>query len=293
MQSPHWSDLRYLLAIKRGQTLRAAARQLRADDTTVSRRLASLQQGLGIQLVQRREGSKLVLTEVGERVALAAEAMERHYASIAALVRDDICSGTVRLTSVPILTNRLFACSFGDLAARYPNLVVELIPDSREFNLTRREADIAVRLARPASGGMSVKAHRVGTLYYAVYVSRDMPRRLVRPLPWISYEVSMSHLPHAKWMERAGQGDGAGQSSLRVQDAETALEAAVAGLGKTLLPSLVANSDKRLRRIDVTVGGPLPAREIWLLAHADQLGLARVAAVIEWVEKIVAESNRG
>ena len=293
MQSPNWSDLRYLLAIKRGQTLRAAARQLRVDDTTVSRRLTSLQEGLGKQLIQRRGGSKLVLTEAGERVALAAEAMERHYASVAALVRGDTCSGTVRLTSVPILTNRLFACSFGDLATRYPNLVLELIPDSRDFNLTRREADIAIRLARPVTGGMSVKAHRVGTLNYAPYVSRDMPRRLIRPLPWITYEDSMSHLPHARWMERAGQRDGAGQSSLRVHDAETALEAAVAGLGKTLLPSLVADSDKRLRRIDVTVGEPLPAREIWLLAHADQLELARVAAVIEWVKKIVGKLSRG
>src|SRR5262249_20129180 len=157
----------------RGQTLRAAARQLRVDDTTVSRRLASLQQGLGKQLIQRHGGSKLVLTEAGERVALAAEAMERHFASIATLVRGDACSGIVRLTSVPVLTNRLFASSFDDLAARYPNLVVELIPDSRDFNLTHREADIAVRLARPATGGMSVKAHRVGSLNYAAYVSRD------------------------------------------------------------------------------------------------------------------------
>ncbi len=288
MQSPNWSDLRYLLAVKRGQTLRAAARQLRVDDTTVSRRLASLQQGLGKRLIQRREGSKLALTEEGERVALAAEAMERHYASIAALVHDDSCSGTVRLTSVPILTNRLFACCFGDLAAENPNLIVELIPDSRDFNLTRREADIAVRLARPATGGMSVKARRVGTLNYAAYVSKDLPRRLVRPLPWITYEDSMSHLPHARWLERAGQSDGARLSSLRVHDAETALEAAVTGLGKTLLPSLVADRDNRLRRIDVTIGGHLPAREIWLLAHAGQLELARVAAVVEWIKKIVA-----
>jgi DNA-binding transcriptional LysR family regulator len=271
VQAPNWNDLRYLLAIKRGQTLRAAARQLRVDDTTVSRRLASLQQGLARQLVERRGDNRLVLTEAGERVARAVEVMERHYASIAALVDGDTCSGTVRLTSVPILTNRLFTYKFGDLAARYPNLIVELIPDSRDFNLTRREADIAVRLARPATGGMSVKAHRIGTLTYGAYVS---------------------HLPQARWMERVGGEDGAGKSSLRVHDAETALETAVSGLGKTLLPSLVADSDRRLRRIEVTVDRPLPAREIWLLAHADQLELARVAVVMEWVKIIVAKSSR-
>ena len=292
MQAPNWNDLRYLLAIKRGQTLRAAARQLRVDDTTVSRRLASLQQGLARQLVERRGGNRLVLTEAGEQVVRAVEIMEQHYASIAAVVGGDTCSGTVRLTSVPILTNRLFTYKFGDLAARYPNLIVELIPDSRDFSLTRREADIAVRLARPATGGMSVKAHRIGTLTYAAYVSRGMPRRLVGPLPWISYDDSMSHLPQARWMERVGVEDGVGKSSLRVHDAETALEAAVSGLGKTLLPSLVADSDRRLRRIDVTVDRPLAAREIWLLAHSDQLELARVAAVMEWVKIIFAKSSR-
>jgi DNA-binding transcriptional LysR family regulator len=289
----HWNDLRYLLAIKRGQTLRAAARQLHVNVTTVSRRLASLQQDVGERLIQPRGGSKLVLTEVGERVALAAEAMERHFASIAALVRGDTYSGSVRLTSVPILANRLFARSFGDLATRYPNLVVELIPDSRDFNLTRRDADIAVRLARPATGGMRVKAHRVGTLNYAAYVSRVVPQPLVRRLPWISYEDSMSHLPQARWMQRAGRRDATGQCSLRVHDAETALEAAVAGLGKTLLPSLVAERDPRLRRVDVTAAGPLPAREVWLLVHADQLELARVAAVIDWIKKLVAMANPG
>lgn len=86
----------------------------------------------------------------------------------------------------------------------------------------------------------------------------------------------MSHLAHARWMECAGHDDGAGRSSLRVHDAETALEAAVAGLGKTLLPTLVADSDKRLRRIDVMLGRAFPDREIWLLAHADQLGFARM-----------------
>jgi len=292
VQPPDWNDLRYLLAIKRGQTLRAAARQLRVDDTTVSRRLASLERGLGRKLVQRLGDGRLVLTESGERVARDAEAMERHSASIAALVDGDgdACAGTVRVTAVPILANRLFVRNFGDLAARHPGLVVELIPDGRDFNLTRREADVAVRLARPGAGGVSVKTHRIGTLTYAAYAARDMPRRQVQSLPWITYEDSMSHLPHARWMERAAQA--AGRSPLRVHDAETALEGAVVGLGRTLLPTRVADSDKRLGQIDGPADRPVPAREIWLLAHADQMQLARVAAVMQWLEAIVAQPSR-
>jgi DNA-binding transcriptional LysR family regulator len=81
-------------------------------------------------------------------------------------------------------------------------------------------------------------------------------------------------------------------SGLRVHDAETALEAAVAGLGKTLLPTSVADSDARLRRLDLHNNRPYPSREIWLLAHADLLELARVKAVIGWIERSVNPACR-
>ena len=101
MQRSNWNNLRYLLAIQRGQTLRAAARQLRVDDTTVSRRLASLERELGLQLIRRRGDTRLELTEAGERVAQDAEAMEKHYAAIASTIggNRNICAGTVRLTT--------------------------------------------------------------------------------------------------------------------------------------------------------------------------------------------------
>src|SRR5262249_17249459 len=119
---------------------------------------------------------------------------------------------------------------------------------------------------------MAVKAQRIGILTYAAYVQRQLPFRRVESLPWITYEETMSHLPQARWMMRAAQTDN-GQSSLRVHDAETALEGAAAGLGKTLLPILAADGDRRLRRINMPTDGSLPARPIWLLAHADQVGL--------------------
>lgn len=288
-----WDDLRYLLAVQRGQTVRAAARQLRVDDTTVSRRLASLERALGRKLVQRLGDRRLALTDEGRRVARQAAGMARHYQSIAATMAgdSDAYAGTVRLTTVPVLANRLFAHRFHRLAARYPSLVVELIPDSRDFSLTRREADMAVRLARPSAGGLAVKASRIGNLAYAAYVSRDLPARRVGALAWVTYEDAMSHLPHARWMERAAQDLKADRSCLRVHDADTAWEAVAAGLGKTLLPVLAADGDPRLRRVDVPGDRPLPGREVWLLAHADQAALPRVAAVSQWVRVTMADAT--
>jgi hypothetical protein len=63
-------------------------------------------------------------------------------------------------------------------------------------------------------------------------------------------------------------------------------------LGKTLLPTLVADRNARLRRLSLSNDRPCPSREIWLLAHAEQVGLARVKAVTEWVEKLVNAAGR-
>jgi DNA-binding transcriptional LysR family regulator len=294
MRPGNWNDLRYLLAVWRGQTLTNAARRLHVDDTTVSRRLAALQARMGMQLVQRQGDGRLMLTAAGEAVARRAEQMEQQFDSINDVVSSDQdpCAGTVRVTSVPILVNRLLARFVGAVLERHPGLIVELVPDPRDLSLTRREADLAIRLARPATGGTSVKARRIGALEYAAYTSTAVKLRDVRHLPWICFDETMSHLPQARWMARAAKDATRSISGLRVHDAETALEAAAAGLGITLLPTAVADRDTRLRPVPSVGIKPCPSRDIWLLAHADQIKLARVATVIKWVEGVIAASAR-
>jgi DNA-binding transcriptional LysR family regulator len=293
MQPGNWNDLRYLLAVWRGQTLTNAARRLRVDDTTGSRRLAALQTMMGTQLVQRQGDGRLMLTPAGEVVARRAEAMEQQFDSIRDVAgRDgDLCAGTVRVTSVPILINRLFVRSVGALLERHSGLIIELVPDPRDLSLTRREADLAIRLARPAAGGASVKARRIAALEYAAYASTAVKPRDAQHLPWITFDEAMSHLPQARWIARTVRDATRSISGLRVHDVETALEAAAAGLGITLLPTAIADRDTRLRRVPSVGAKPCPSRDIWLLAHADQVKLARVSTVIKWIEEVVAGSD--
>ena len=118
MQSVNWNDLRYLLAIERGRTLTSAARQLRVDDTTVSRRLAALQAILQTQLVQRQADGTMALTAAGQIVARHAEAMEQQVRAISEVIGtdQDPCVGTVRVTScrslstVCLLVRRQLSC---------------------------------------------------------------------------------------------------------------------------------------------------------------------------------------
>src|SRR5262249_17208411 len=158
MQMLNWNDLRYVLAISRGRTWAAAARLIGVDDTTVARRLNAVQQAIGARLYQRLTDGTLQLTTPGERAALHAERMEREIGVLAASLagEEDVVSGTVRITSVPIVVNHILVPAAQILLKRHPKLRLEFVADARDLSLTRREADLALRLARPRTGGTKV-----------------------------------------------------------------------------------------------------------------------------------------
>jgi DNA-binding transcriptional LysR family regulator len=109
----------------------------------------------------------------------------------------------------------------------------------------------------------------------------------VHSLPWITYDVTWSDLPHARWMAKAIESDPESGSSITVNDSELALNAVRAGLGRSLLPCRIAEKIPELSRI----GGakPVLSREIWLIIHPDLKNLARVRAVIAWIERLMSE----
>jgi len=272
-----WSDLRYVLAIARAGALAAAARRLGVNQTTAARRLAAAETALGARLFERRDGA-LFPTAAGEAaIARAAQveqevlALERGLAGADARV-----AGTVRLTAVPILANRLLIPAVPTLLARHPRLRIELIAEPRNLSLTRREADIALRLARPETG--AALARRIGRLDYAVYGPR---RRKADALAWITYEESLSRLPQARWMAAQDQMT----ASLLLNDAEAVVQAVRAGIGKSLLPCFVGEREPGLKRLSRAV----LARDIWLLVHRDLRAQARIATVIDWVMELMPQ----
>src|SRR5215471_17440325 len=173
MQPANWDDLRYVLAVSRGRTLAAAARLLGVDSTTVARRLSAVQETLGARLYQRLADGTLQLTTAGERAVLHAERIEREVAALGTALAGATSeiSGTVRVTSVPIIVNHVLVPAAQALLERHPGLQLEFVADARNLSLTRREADLALRLARPKTGGTKVIARRVGALPYDVYAS--------------------------------------------------------------------------------------------------------------------------
>ena len=288
MQMLNWNDLRYVLAISRGKTLGGAARLLGVDDTTVARRLAAVQGAIGARLYQRLPDGTLQLTSAGERAALHAERIEREIRAIDTSVAgaDDLVSGTVRVTSVPIIVGHILVPAAQALLKRHPKLQLELVADPRDLSLTRRETDLALRLARPKTGGTRVLARRVGTLRYGVYAPASCSMRDAKILPWVTYDEAMAHLPQARWIVASAARSNQRIAAVRVNDAEALLEAVLAGLGRSLLPCVIADRDSRLRRLGAKGGAPALSRELWLLTHSDMRRLGRIESVVKWIEEI-------
>jgi DNA-binding transcriptional LysR family regulator len=288
MQTMNWNDLRYILALSRGRTLTAAARLLGVDDTTVARRLAAAQEMIGVRLYQRLANGTLELTASGERVALQAERIECEISALCVGLSgtDDMVCGTVRVTSVPIIVNHVLIPAAQTLLKRHPELHLEFVGDARDFSLTRREADLALRLGRPKTGGTKVTARRVGTVQYDVYASASCSARDAKSMPWVTYDEAMAHLPQARWIARTALGNDERIAALHVNDAEAVLEAVIAGAGRSLLPCVVADADSRLRRLGGKRRIPALSRELWLLTHSELRRLGRIEAVVEWIKGI-------
>jgi DNA-binding transcriptional LysR family regulator len=283
MQGMDWDDLRFVLALGRTQSYAAAARQLRVNESTVARRVAQFERRLSARLFER-SGGVLQPTEAGtetmrraERIEIEVQAAEGRVAGV-----DDRAAGTVRVTAACLFTNHIIAPGLPRLLRDNPHLRVELVADGRDLSLINREADVAVRLARPETETRSI-AKRVGTLGYGVYVAAAQADT---PSPWIAYDDRLSDLPQAKWIREKMARDDAEPPQVLINDAETLLRCIKLGLGRSVLPIVVGDGDPDLVRIERDA--PPMSREIWLMVHPELRDLTRIRIVMDWLGWVAA-----
>ncbi len=287
MQSHDWNDLKYLLTLHRAGKLQKAGRIVGVSDTTVARRIRALEQKLGASLFLRSATGRYEPTDATLEILKHAEAIETAHNAIAATTteRTSRVVGSVRISSVPIIVNRLLVPKLGTLTRMHPDLTIELVPASDNLDLSKREADLALRFARPTGGGMRIKAQKLGEMKFGVYAARSIePEHRAR---WIRYDDAHSGLPQARWIDDAAGRSSEPNANLKVADAETAIEGVANGLGKSLLPCEIADADPRLQAIASCDEGELPTREIWLLAHTDQASRSSISAAKDWLKGLV------
>ena len=283
-----WGHLRFFLALARTGSLSRAARALGVDRNTVARRVAALEEELGLSLYERGPQG-WIRTSAGEELAALASRVEEDVLALArhADARDTAVAGTVRLTTASHVAARLFAPAVPSLRERHPGLVLELAVDQRPFDLTRREADLAVRMGRPRETGLVTrKLSDVAFRMYAspAYVGRRRAVDLAADA-FVGLDEVLARTPQERWLARVAPER---RVVFRCNSTAALMAAAGAGVGVAVLPCFMADADPGLVRLD----GPEPVpHELWLLVHGDLRRTPRVKAVIEWVDAIVASAR--
>lgn len=287
MQSHDWNDLKYLLALHRTGRLTEAGRALGVSETTVARRVKALERSLEATLFLRSANGRYEPTDAALQILPQAEVIEARNAAIREVSGEsaDRVTGRVRISSVPIIVNRFLVPRLSALARLHPGLIVELVPTSNNLDLSKREADLAVRFARPSGGGLRTKAQKLGEISFAAYAASVISPDQCRILKWTTYDEAHSDLPQARWLENIERSAEL-RANLRVADAETAMQAVAEGVGKSLLPRAIASSDPRFRAIELEGDTGYPTREVWLLSHVDQTSRLSITVAKDWLTSL-------
>ena len=278
-----WDDLRYVLAVARTGTISDAARSLQVNGTTVSRRLRTIEEEAGTALFEKLKHGA-VLTPAGHEMVAVAEAVEQLTNDLDARIHglDTRLEGTIRVTSTDMMLHQWMP----DLAAfrdRYPNVDLELVSSYSMASLTRREADVAVRIARDAPPHLIGRKH--AEVMYAVYGSEALVDSVgadasYASYPWLAWDPGVARATD-NYLERHVKG---ARVVLRVDSVPVMIDALRAGLGLTILPCLACDPVPGLRRVGSYFEG---GTHLWVLTHPELRGTARVRAFTDFMREVI------
>ncbi len=289
-----WDDVRLFLALARERKLGSAGQRAGLDASTLSRRLVALERALGARLFDRTR-TGLVPTEAAERLLPAAEAMESalHQFAQEGSGLEASAEGLVRLSVVPGLADLFVAPALVRLSAALPIFRLEVDAQQRVVDLTRNEADLAIRTVRPQAGDL-VMTRFMLTRWVPVAAPRVAaalgPVRDWNRLPWVTWGADLQGVGPPRWLAAAAP---KADPVLRSSHFATQVAAVEGGFGVALVPEPYLEL-KKLRRLQVhkslvAATPPWPPEEAWLVVHRALRDVPRVAAVWRF---LLEESQR-
>lgn len=276
-----WNDLAVILAICRAGSLSGAARILEQNHSTVFRRINAIEDRTGVRFFERLpEGYKM--TEAGETTLRYAERIENevHALSREVLGQDMRLQGRILLTAPEGFAIKLAPKLLAAFRRDHPGVSVEMIGGTGAVDLSRREADLAVRAtSKPPDTSLGRK---ICDFRFALYASSDYLARCpdvpVTEQDWVLINGVAEWLVPAVWKKKThGERRTVFSSSLAL----SVLNAAAAGMGITCMPCYLGDADPRLVRVTDTIDAL--DLELWILTHPDLRHTARVKALMSFL----------
>jgi len=272
-----WDDVRHFLALARTGSVRAAGSLLGVSHSTVARRVEALELRLGVKLFDRHRDGYL-LTDAGSEMVAGAERVERELSALErGLVGQDArLEGPVRVTCTDPYMAKLLLRALAGLCAQHPGIELELETNAKYVDLSKREADVAVRALLPsASPPEHLIGRRIAPITLCNYVATSCAASLdpalgARSARWLGSDIKAVRqlVASSSYPELPIWG---AFDSMEVQ-----AEAAQAGLGIVMLPTYVGDAEPRLQRL--AKPDLRHVADFWLLSHRDLRDNARLRA---------------
>ena len=265
----NWSDLKFFLAIAREESLSRAALKLGVTHSTVFRRINSLEAHINVKLFSRKSDG-YQLTEIGKEVLSHVKQVAEHIDDLQRLLdnRNNELSGEIHVTAPHNLAYHFLPRYVSQFRETYPEININLMVSNTDYNLSRLEADLAVR-ATP-SPPMDLIGRKLFTLHWGAYASESYLKTHGKPTTimdlrqhlLISSNQAMFDLPAYKWIE---ENISKNNIVVRCNDLMSMSAFAVSGAGIALLPDDQAKPElKRLFELPGEI-----TSDIWLLIHPD------------------------
>lgn len=276
----NWDDFRLVRAIAEARSLVGAAEGLGLNHSTVFRRLGQIESDLGRALFERSRSGYTPTAAGDEMIALANRMsdgvveFERRLAG-----QDDRPRGELRVTTTDSLYTSLLAPIFAGFREAYPEIRMDIIVSNAALNLSRRDADVAIRATGEPPD--TLVGRKVGAMPWGVYARKGSRLAAVDPTGpdalYIGFAPPMEEIEAAVWIARHIP---QARVVARVNSMHVAAVSAAAGLGLAVVPRVVGDSLPELQRVAIEVPS---TNALWLLTHADLKGAARVRAFMDYV----------
>ena len=286
--STSWDDFRLVNAIAETGSLVGAAQNLGINHSTVFRRLGALERNLGSRLFERARSGYTATPAGEEMVELANRISESVTDFERAVAGPDVQpAGILRLTTNDTFIVHLLTPVFASFRKAYPEIVLDVIVTHQALNLSRRDADIAIRAtAEPPETLVGRKLSTFGWHCYAPASAVDEAGVLGKDFGWIGYGDGLNSLPARKWLEET---IGESKISCRFDTLVGVAHGIAAGLGAGAIPCFIGDTIDGLVRI----GDPLVFGDaLWILTHADLRHAARVRAFMDHASAELAKQKK-
>ena len=273
----NWDDLRFVLAVADNGSLASAARQLGVNHTTVLRRVHAFEELQNIRLFERL-ATGYVLTLEGEELVGTARSIDDLVVTLERRIagHDLKLEGVIRLTTTDTFMTSVLAPPLASFKQKHPRITIELTLTNSRLNLTKRDADVAIRPAKELPAPLV--GRRAAVVGFAIYGSVDYLRAhssdvMNEDQAWLAGDEVLVNSPVSSWMRRHVP---EARIAFRADSYVALQHAAAAGLGLAALPCCLGDQTPGLK----PVRSPLDQLQtgLWVLTHRDLADAARIRA---------------